>query len=182
MRFEIKDVQRRLGITVIYVTHDQAEAMVMSDRIIVMDRGLIQQSDVPRAIYEHPANKFVADFIGLINFIDSTVVSRTGDTGVVELKGIDGAVRFTTPLRPGLRPGDATILAIRPESITISQSSGPEAIKGKVIRKVYLGNEVDYRVAVADLEVRVTADPAADDVAEGQDVWLSFHRVFAIAN
>src|SRR5512137_632775 len=114
MRFEIKDVQRRLGVTVIYVTHDQAEAMVMSDRIVVMNQGRIQQVDVPRVIYDSPANQFVADFIGLINFLEATVVSRAGDEGQVQVTGVPGAAPFRSRIPSGLAAGDRLLLAVRP--------------------------------------------------------------------
>jgi iron(III) transport system ATP-binding protein len=179
MRFEIKDVQRRLGITVIYVTHDQAEAMVMSDRIIVMDKGLIQQSAVPRMIYERPANKFVADFIGLINFIDGKIVSRQGLAGMIELDGIPESGQIKSELPPGSREGDQVTLAIRPENTTISLRAIKAGIKGKVVRRVYLGNQIDYRVTTGTIEIRVTTDTTEEDLTEGSDVWIAFKKVFA---
>ncbi len=181
MRFEIKDVQRRFKITVVYVTHDQAEAMVMSDRIIVMDKGIVQQTDVPRAIYERPANRFVADFIGLINFIDCSVLSQEEKTCTVELKGVEDSPKLEARLYSDIGSAERTLLAVRPENIGISLDPVPGGIKGKVVRKVYLGNEVDYQVLMGAIEVRVTADPAVDDFPEGADVWLIFKRVFTIA-
>jgi iron(III) transport system ATP-binding protein len=180
MRFEIKDVQRRLGITVIYVTHDQAEAMVMSDRIIVMDKGLIQQADVPRTIYERPANKFVADFIGLINFIDGRVASDAAGAGSVELAAISGSARIACELPPSARAGNRITLAVRPENIRLSLQAAPDGIPGRLLRKVYLGNQLDYRVTVGSVEIRAAADAAGDDLAEGQEVWLEFRKVLAL--
>ena len=92
MRFEIKEIQREYGITVLYVTHDQTEAMAMSDRIVVINRGVIQQIGVPREIYSHPANPFVADFVGKIEFLDGEVKA-----GCIELDGCGPA--------PALRGG-----------------------------------------------------------------------------
>jgi iron(III) transport system ATP-binding protein len=181
MRFEIKDVQRRLKITVIYVTHDQAEAMVMSDRIIVMDKGVIQQSDVPRMIYEKPVNKFVADFIGLINFIGSSVISLEDNGWTVEIDGMERKVRL--PGRPDweLTTGSRVILAVRPENVGMHAQEVPGSVKGRVTRKVYLGNEVDYLVSVGAAEVRVTLEPTGHDFDEGAHVWLTFKRVFTVA-
>jgi len=180
MRFEIKDVQRRLKITVIYVTHDQAEAMVMSDRIIVMDKGVVQQSDVPGMIYEYPRNKFVADFIGLINFVECTVVAMEEDGWIAKLEGYELPVRL--PGRPGteLLPGKRVILAARPENIGISSQATPGGVKGIVARKVYLGNEVDYLISVGPAEIRAVVEPTGEEFSEGAEVWLVFKRAFTV--
>ena len=180
MRFEIKDVQRRLGITVIYVTHDQAEAMVMSDRIIVMDKGYVQQTGRPKDIYEFPANRFVADFIGLINFLEGTLVSVEGSEGVVALTDVPGPVHLKGRLHSEMKTGERVVLAARPESITVSGQPAPGAIPGRLARKIYLGNEMDYRVALGPQEVRATGPAAADDLADGSDVWMTFTRVLAM--
>jgi len=177
MRFEIKDVQRRLGITVIYVTHDQAEAMVMSDRIIVMDKGYVQQTGSPREIYETPANRFVADFIGLINFMEGSLVAMEGPDGVVALNDIPGPVHLKGRLHTSMKTGDRVVLAVRPEAITVLDQPAPGAVPGRLLRKIYLGNEMDYRVALGPLEVRATGPAASDGLAEGSPVWLSFSRV-----
>ena len=182
MRFEIKDVQRRFQITVIYVTHDQAEAMVMSDRIIVMDKGLIQQSDVPRKIYESPANTFVADFIGLINFFEGTVLFVDDSDGIVELNGIPGPVQLKCSLSSILYPEDKVTLAVRPEAITLSRKPVDGAIPGRLLRKIYLGNETDFRVALGDKEVRATADTAAEDFSEGSTVWMTFKKTLVMGH
>jgi iron(III) transport system ATP-binding protein len=175
MRFEIKDVQQRLGVTVIYVTHDQAEAMVMSDRIVVMNQGRVQQVDVPRAIYDAPANQFVADFIGLINFLEATVIARTGDEGEVQVKGAPGAAPIKSRIPAGLAAGDRLLLAVRPEAVGLASGPGEDAIPGRVTRRIYLGNETEYRVAIGDVELRAAAD-AADDRDEGSPVWVSLRR------
>ena len=181
MRFEIKDVQRRLKITVLYVTHDQAEAMVLSDRIIVMAKGVTQQSDVPRRIYEHPANRFVADFIGLINFLDGRVVSSPGGPGCVELDGIPGPARVECELPPSARAGDRITLAVRPENVRVSSTPLAAGVRARLARKVYLGNQVDYRVAAGATEIRVAAEAGGDDLDEGHEVWLELRKVFALA-
>jgi iron(III) transport system ATP-binding protein len=180
MRFEIKDVQRRLQITVIYVTHDQAEAMVMSDRIVVMEKGLVQQVDGPRAIYESPANRFVADFIGLINLFESTVLAVQGEEAEVELKGVSGTVRLKTRVPAGLGPGDPVTLAVRPEAVRLAPAASEGAIPGRVVRKIYLGNEIEYRVALGEVEVRATTAATSHDLAEGSSTWVTFRRVIAM--
>ena len=175
MRFEIKDVQRRLGVTVVYVTHDQAEAMVMSDRIVVMNQGRVQQVDAPRAIYDSPANQFVADFIGLINFLEATVVSRTGDEGEVLVTGVAGATPLRARIPSGLVAGDRLLLAVRPEAVGLSEGPGDGAMAGRITRRIYLGNETEYRIAVGEVEVRATADPS-DEREDGSSVWVSLRR------
>jgi ABC-type Fe3+/spermidine/putrescine transport system ATPase subunit len=154
--------------------------MVMSDRIIVMDKGLIQQSDVPRKIYESPANTFVADFIGLINFFEGTVLFVDDSDGIVELNGIPGPVQLKCSLSATLYPGDKVTLAVRPEAITLSKKPVDGAIPGRLLRKIYLGNETDFRVALGDKEVRATADTAAEDFSEGSTVWMTFKKTLVM--
>ncbi|MCC6609167.1 MAG: ABC transporter ATP-binding protein [Burkholderiales bacterium] len=177
MRFELKDVQRRLQVTVVYVTHDQAEAMVMSDRIVVMDKGVMQQVDVPRAIYDSPANRFVADFIGLINFLESTTLTVQGEEAEVELKEVPGAVRLTVRAPAGLQPGDPATLAVRPEAISLAAAPFEDAIPGRLVRKIFHGNEIEYRIALGQVEVRATTAATSDDLAEGDPTWVSFRRL-----
>ena len=167
MRFEIKELQKKLGLTVIYVTHDQAEAMAMSDRIIVMHKGVIQQIDVPTRIYEHPANPIVADFIGLVNFLEGEAASGAVH---VEALGCDlpADVSFTGPAR----------VAIRPEHIQLSKTQG--ALRGKLLHKIYLGDSTDCRVQVGDTVLRVIDRGASFvEYADGEDVMLSFGHVMA---
>jgi len=180
MRFEIKDVQRRLGITVIYVTHDQAESMVMSDRIVVMDKGYVQQTGRPKEIYEFPANRFVADFIGLINFLEGTLIAVENAEGVVTLKDVPGPVHLKGRLHAEMETGARVVLAVRPESIAVSGRPAPGAIPGRLIRKIYLGNEMDYRVALGPFEIRASGPATADELTEESRVWMSFTRVVAM--
>ncbi|MEJ2752134.1 MAG: ABC transporter ATP-binding protein, partial [Chloroflexota bacterium] len=120
MQFELKQIQQQLGITFIYVTHDQEEALTMSDRIAVMDAGEVQQIGTPREIYEHPTNRFVADFIGETNFVAATVSARPGrvdefvslDIGGIEVLGVK-------PAAIPLSSGQAVTLAIRPEKVNL---------------------------------------------------------------
>ena len=165
MRFEIKELQKKLGITVIYVTHDQAEAMAMSDRIIVMYKGVIQQVDAPTRIYEHPANPTVADFIGLVNFLEGDA-----EPGLVHFKTLDCSlpadVSFTGPAR----------VAVRPEHITMSKTQG--ALRGKLLHKIYLGDSTDWRVAVGENVLRVIDRGSSFvEYAAGDEVFLSFDHM-----
>ena len=169
MRFEIKDLQKKTGVTIVYVTHDQAEAIVMSDRIVVMNTGYIQQVDSPKEIYENPANKFVADFIGLTNFVECDVISKDA----VLLKDGTGSHKVKTHIPSGI--GKKAILSVRPENIEIGEKDGD--IKGVVTRTVYLGNMIDYRITVGDVELRVERD-AEEVFPEGSEVTLRFKKTF----
>ena len=131
MRFEISSIQKELGITVIYVTHDQSEAMTMSDRVVVMSRGVIQQIGTPYDIYRNPANKMVADFIGLVNFVEGEV---QGDRVYISGTGV------SFPNTSGVT-GSATI-AVRPENIRMSRSGG--TIEGKLTHREFNDGETVY--------------------------------------
>ncbi|MDO4921038.1 MAG: ABC transporter ATP-binding protein [Phascolarctobacterium sp.] len=165
MRFEILEIQKKTGITVVYVTHDQGEAMAMSDRVVVMSMGVVQQIGAPHEIYTQPANKMVADFIGLVNFMDG---EAKGDR--VFLKGTNVSFANTSKVT-----GDATI-AVRPENITMSLNGGQ--LEGQLTHRFYLGDSVDYRVQVGDHIIRVIVKGAdLDSIPDGAKVYLDFDRV-----
>lgn len=165
MRFEISSIQKELGITVIYVTHDQSEAMTMSDRVVVMSRGVIQQIGTPYEIYRNPANKMVADFIGLVNFVEGEV---QGDRVYISGTGV------SFPNTSGIT-GSATI-AVRPENITMSRTSG--TIEGTLVHRFYLGDAVDYRVQCKHHVIRVIVKGAElKEFADGEKVYLDFDKI-----
>ena len=165
MRFEILEIQKKTGITVVYVTHDQGEAMAMSDRVVVMSMGVVQQIGAPHEIYTQPANKMVADFIGLVNFMEG---EAKGDR--VFLKGSNISFPNTSKVT-----GEATI-AVRPENITMSLDGGQ--IEGQLTHRFYLGDAVDYRVKVGDHDVRVIVKGAdLNSIPDGAKVYLDFDRV-----
>jgi iron(III) transport system ATP-binding protein len=145
MRFEIKDLQKAYGFTVIYVTHDQAEAMALSDRILVMKLGVVQQIDTPLEVYNNPANRFVFSFIGLSNFIDAKVTS----SGIT----VGESTGLTFPFMPTDEAGGKAelVLACRPSEINFASVGVPGTVK----RKSFLGEIVDYAIDVAGTEVRV---------------------------
>lgn len=165
MRFEISSIQKELGITVIYVTHDQSEAMTMSDRVVVMSRGVIQQIGTPYEIYRNPANKMVADFIGLVNFVEGEV---QGDRVYISGTGV------SFPNTSGIT-GSATI-AVRPENITMSRTSG--TIEGTLVHRFYLGDAVDYRVQCKHHVIRVIVKGAElKEFTDGEKVYLNFDKI-----
>jgi iron(III) transport system ATP-binding protein len=133
VRDEIRELQQRLGLTAVYVTHDQEEALAISDRVIVMNAGRIAQEGTPRDLYERPASRFVADFIGDANLLDAAVLSVEGDVALVAL----GPLRLSTPAR-GLRPGPAG-LAVRPHAVRLAAPGEPGVLPASVVRSVYLG-------------------------------------------
>ncbi len=169
MRFEIKELQKRFNFTIIYVTHDQAEAMALSDRIVVMDFGAkIQQDDTPVNVYLSPANKFVFGFIGLSNFLPVEAAD-----GEVFLKGGQAAGAIGRTLPPAAL-GPAPTLAVRPSEIDMLPEGG---VRGVIKRRVLLGDTVDYRVQVGSLEVRVQQNVRKPLFDESQPCGLHFKRL-----
>ena len=152
MRLELKALQAKTGITFIFVTHDQEEALTMSDRMAVMSTGEVQQVGTPGEIYRQPANRFVADFIGDTNLIPATMEWEVD--GIACCAGAGGC--FSLAAVAGKRPGDAVTLALRPENIRLSALSGlsgpPRAgsLVGRIVDRIYLGTDTAYRVAVGD--------------------------------
>ena len=149
MRLELKALQAKTGITFIFVTHDQEEALTMSDRMAVMSNGRVQQVGAPAEIYRRPANRFVAEFIGDTNLIPATVECAEG--GTVHCAGAGG--RFTLPAVAGTRAGDTVTLALRPENIRLSALSGTlrnGSLEGRIVDRIFLGTDTAYHVAVGD--------------------------------
>jgi iron(III) transport system ATP-binding protein len=166
MRWELKDLQRRTGITFVYVTHDQSEAMALSDRIAVMHAGRLQQCGAPREVYAHPANRIVADFMGLVNLLPGRVTRASGDASVVT---VGGAHTLDVALPASAREGQPVQVAIRPESVRLSAAPGtssgerPDGIPAKVAEVTFLGNLTDCHVTLADgtrLRIQVEAGAA----------------------
>jgi iron(III) transport system ATP-binding protein len=171
MRFEISSLQKRLGITVIYVTHDQSEAMTMSDRIVVMNAGVVQQVGKPYDVYTHPANKMVADFIGLVNFLPAEVKEDR-----IFVKG----TQVSFPNTAGLPQGDA-VLGVRPENITLSKTGG--MLQGQVKHRFYMGDAVDYRIQVGQQVLRViTHGSSYHQWADGETIYLDLNAVIPLGN
>ncbi len=145
MRTEIRKIQRRLGVTSIYVTHDQAEAMSLSDRIIVMNNGIIEQIGTPQEIYQKPISEFVADFIGRANFFNAVVKQVTTEYEVITFFGKDLLIPLNT--HKNHKVGDAVRIVVRPESISIG---GQGQFEGKVMISTFMGSYQEYVVAIGD--------------------------------
>jgi iron(III) transport system ATP-binding protein len=169
MRFEVRRLHDETGITMVYVTHDQAEAMVTADRIAVMNLGHVEQVATPYEVYERPMTEFVASFIGHTNTLLGTVVSK----GVVELDGM--GVKVQAQDETGCAPGEEVAVCIRPHQVLFERPNGSAVneIKGRVARSAYLGETRDYQVELTTGQprVRVTAPPTLE-VAVDSDATL----------
>ncbi len=175
MRFEIKSLVRRMGITSVYVTHDQAEAMVISDRIAVMDSGNVVQIGTAQEIYEKPANRFVADFIGTMNFMSGEVVQVLKDTDAVYVRTeFSEKMLCKTPGITATTPGKKVYASIRPEDVEVF-TEPPQArenlFKGSIVHKAYLGNFLYFFVDVGGTMIRVQV-PYHLPQEEGQELYL----------
>lgn len=174
MRLELKRLQRELGITAVYVTHDQVEAMAISNRVAVVDQGVIQQLGRPREIYERPENLFVADFIGTTNIIEGTIKDELPNGGYV-IETAYGVVEAASGPRAGLSRGDKAMLSVRPEHVTLStdEEAGGRLNqwRGRVVTRAFLGEGVDHLIQVDGLEMKARTDPRTS-IPAGEDVTL----------
>jgi iron(III) transport system ATP-binding protein len=171
MRSEIHRLQRRLNITSIYVTHDQVEAMALSDRIVVMNEGRIEQIGAPEEVYRAPVSRFVADFIGRANFIEATVEAVNNSQATVSILGRSVDVPVNS-FRPAA--GGKVTAMLRPEALNLHDD--PALPQVKVEQAMYLGSEIEYIISTGDQRlVVVENDPRASRIfAEGQTVGLDF--------
>ena len=177
MQLELKALQDRVGITFIYVTHDQEEALTMSDRIAVMNLGHVLQVGSPSDIYEHPASRFVADFIGETNFLEGSVSSLDGDLALVALDSLQVSSAYAG--RPQV--GQTVSVAIRPEKIRLTRQplDGANAFEGRVEDLTYIGKDTDYHVRIGQstrLRVRLQNQVAggAEAARAGDTVWVQW--------
>ena len=179
MRVEIRRMQKRLGISSVYVTHDQSEAMAMSDRIVVMNAGRIEQVDTPEEIYLHPASVFVADFVGRANFVPAKA-SEVGEDGKVQIEALGQQlnVHASESAKEAVRSGDDLVVLVRPESMRISATDEKPATLtgslGQVVTSIFYGETVEYEIETEfGSLVCVVSDPRAEDLLEeGQYVRL----------
>ena len=160
MQFEIKHIHERLGVTVVYVTHDQSEALTMSDRVAVFNDGIVQQLAPPDVLYEQPENSFVAQFIGENNQIPGVVTAQEGEEVAVTLN--DGSVVRANPINiAGV--GKKTLLSLRPERVILNPNSSntATALSAKVLELIYLGDHIRTRMSIAgqdDFIVKIQND------------------------
>ncbi len=169
MRVEIRNIQRRLNITSVYVTHDQVEAMALSDRIVVMNGGRIEQIGTPEDIYRRPVSRFVADFIGRANFLDAAVEAADGDHVTVSL------LKQRVAAAPIFRPGVGTTVSavLRPEALSLRDDPALEQVV--IEQMMYLGSAVEYVVRLGDQRLTIEeTDPRATIFEEGRTVGITF--------
>ena len=163
MRFELKRIQRELGVTTIYVTHDQGEALALSHEIAVMNDGQVIQVGSPRAIYEHPKTKFVADFIGTSNFLEAVVLGKGDQAERYRVRSPIGDL--TVNSEAALTPAAKVLVSIRPEDVDLTEDPHPtegrlNLCSGVVDQKVFLGDFVDFQVRVGDFVLLSRAHPS----------------------
>ncbi len=174
MRFFIRSLQQRTGITTIYVTHDQAEAMVMSDRVVVMFDGQVSQFDTPAAVYGRPATRTVADFVGLSNFLPGRVVARdSSGYAIVETE----IGRLRSSCGHAFADGETVLVLLRPEAVTLSMAppESPENVFPAILReKHFLGHATDFRLDLPDGSSLQVVHDAMEAAVPGATVWCRF--------
>ena len=179
MRLELKRIQHELGTTFVFVTHDQEEALSMSDRIAVMNHGVIEQLGAPRDVYEHPESPFVADFVGVLNALELRIDEVTGDDAIMRVSDTE---RVVVPVAgTGVTAGSTVLAAVRPERITVTSigDGTTSLLKGRVEQVVYLGTLTQFHVQTS-LGRRVIAHRLSDDgaarITQGDEVSLTWAR------
>lgn len=171
MRTEIRRIQQEAGITAIYVTHDQSEAMALSDKIIIMEKGVVTQIGTPQDVYYHPANEFVADFIGEANFLRGPLSHKQGDSAVVTVEGnpvdVVGAA--------ALEEGKQCTLVLRPESAVLADQG---QLPCKVIMSCFMGSYQNYHVMVGNTLIKITDfNPKNKKIYNvGDSAWVVFEK------
>jgi iron(III) transport system ATP-binding protein len=170
MRTELKVLQRRTGITFVYVTHDQAEALALSDQIAVIHGGKVQQYGTPHEVYSKPANRLVADFMGLVNLVTGKVLAANTSNGKVQV----GSMTLDVSLPAGTSPGDSVEVAIRPENIRLAKPLAGVPARAKISERTFLGNISEYyatldsgqtlRVQTHPLQVFAVDEPVAIEI------------------
>ena len=182
MRVELKRIQNEVGITAIYVTHDQAEALVMSDEIIVMSKGKIEQRGGPLEIYSRPVNEYVSNFIGVANLLKGKVIEvNEPGQGVFELAQGGKKVKMPCLLSPGISAGEDAVLSVRPENVhAVREKDDSTSLEGEVTFAIFLGSHVDCRVQWGDFEWKVIAHPRTR-LKAGEKVYLKFDPEHTLA-
>lgn len=177
MRTEIRKIQQKVGITAIYVTHDQSEAMSISDKIIIMSKGKVEQIGTPREIYYHPKSRFVADFIGEANFLKAKVKSVNGEKAVIDVIGEEIEVNNYGEKATG----EEASLVLRPEAVVLSEKG---LLEGTVTLSTFMGSYQYYQVMVGDMEIQITDyNPVNRRIYEvGEKAYLDFdpHGVYIL--
>jgi iron(III) transport system ATP-binding protein len=170
MRFELKELQTRVGVTTLFVTHDQAEAMILSDRVLVMNAGRIAQAGTPKQIYEEPRTRFVMDFLGQVDHVSARVARGPDGAFVARLDGVDGA---QVPLLTdqAWQEGEEAVLAFRSADVQVRPGAADGVWPGIIVSAVYLGERVEYIVKLGASQVRASG-PVTEPLSKGTVVQL----------
>lgn len=177
MRVELKQIQEQIGITFIFVTHDQEEALMLSDRIAVMEGGKLVQLDTPREVYEKPRSRFVGEFIGQSNFLEGRVVRSDPLGAMVET---ESGLALRVPTSPDAPTGSKGVLQIRAERVDVQQQKPPPsdayAFAGTLERVVYVGNTLQYFIKLESHDLIVAICPTSKEspIGRQESVWVSF--------
>lgn len=174
MRIELKALQERIGVTSVYVTHDQAEAMVLSDRMLVMNQGHIEQEGNPREIYENPKTQFVMDFIGQVNYIEGKVVEVGSDRTLVNAVESAGNTPLQCTRLETTRPGEDVLLCIRPQDMSIYRekpANRPNVWMCQVKVAAYMGDHIEYELVHGDQKLKVSG-PGSLKLRPGDSVYV----------
>jgi spermidine/putrescine ABC transporter ATP-binding subunit len=182
MQLELRVLQESVGITFIFVTHDQEEALTLSDRVAVMARGNVLQMDSPQQLYNHPVNVEVADFIGRMNFFDARVNSLHGDVAHLDTGGL-GQLKLSVEVNR-LQQDDQVILALRPEKVylTNERTEDEHTVKGKLSTSAYFGDRSHYYVSVEGIDKLIEVSghdsklTGGHNFERGSEVWLSWNE------
>ena len=178
MQLELRNLQRSIGITFIFVTHDQEEAMTMSDRVAVMNKGKILQISPPRDLYDNPKNLFVGDFIGQINFLDTQIVKIEGNNAKVLINKLGEHVIITS--NNNLSQNESIVCAIRPETIIISKTNEKNSdicIKGSIVNTSFYGNMTYIYVSIEGLSkpIMVSTSDVLEGLSHNSDCYLNIN-------
>ncbi|HPZ15045.1 MAG TPA: ABC transporter ATP-binding protein [Sphaerochaeta sp.] len=168
MRDEIRRIQKEIGITSVYVTHDQSEAMAMSDKIVILKDGLIQQVGTPQQIYQHPQNEFVANFIGKANILKGKIAAKKAGEVTVDI----GGTKYQVAQKTSWKVGDEVSVVVRPEAIEL----GREDLTGTVVKTTYMGVSQDYWIKFQGVELEVSDyNPSSKEIFdEGGPISFGF--------
>ncbi|TDQ84212.1 putative spermidine/putrescine transport system ATP-binding protein [Dongia mobilis] len=174
MQVELRRIQRQIGITTIFVTHDQEEALTLSDRVAIFNQGRVVQAGAPRAVYERPVNRFAAGFLGEANFLEGQVTALSGGEARVALVG---GGELALP-QGDLAAGSAVLIALRPEKISIEpgMAVGANAVAGRITAAIFSGSSLTYRVAVGErLMIVFEQNKSRAPLTEGSEVVLRWN-------
>jgi iron(III) transport system ATP-binding protein len=172
MRFELKEVQARVGVTTIFITHDQSEAMVLSDRVVVMNAGRVVQEGTPQSIYRQPGTRFVMEFLGQVDQLRARVSLGSDGSPRARLDGTD-EIEIALDASHPWQPDDEVVLMLRSAAVEAREPNGSQGWQGRVLSRIYLGERTEYVVGVGTARVRAFG-PATRPLEEGARVQLDF--------